>query len=144
MDFDHLGFVVKDIVQSAANFEKNYGMKTVTSIIFDKTQKVKVQFLSFAISDAFKIELIEPIGLDSPVRNFLEKGGGLHHIAFSVENMDESIKTALMNPKIRLIAGPTPGAGHENRLISFLYNSQDFPHCHIVELVEKPNVDISK
>ena len=54
MDFDHLGFVVKDIEQSAANFEKNYGMKTVTSIIVDKTQKVKVQFLSFSIRDVFK------------------------------------------------------------------------------------------
>ena len=40
-----------------------------------------------------KIELLEPLGENSPVEKFLEKNkkGGIHHICFEVENIDHAI-----------------------------------------------------
>jgi methylmalonyl-CoA/ethylmalonyl-CoA epimerase len=40
-----------------------------------------------------KIELLEPLGENSPVEKFLEKNkkGGIHHICFEVEDIDHAI-----------------------------------------------------
>ena len=40
-----------------------------------------------------KIELLEPLGENSPIEKFLEKNkkGGIHHICFEVEDIDHAI-----------------------------------------------------
>lgn len=52
--------------------------------------------LTFFKLENITIELIQPIGGPSTWRSFLdEHGGGIHHIAFVVENVDEAIKKLL-------------------------------------------------
>ena len=43
MDFDHLGFVVRDVKTDSKIFEKNFNLKILTPIIFDKIQKLAVK-----------------------------------------------------------------------------------------------------
>lgn len=40
-----------------------------------------------------KIELLEPLGEDSPIANFLKNNasGGMHHVCYEVEDIDEAI-----------------------------------------------------
>lgn len=51
---------------------------------------VKVVFIELPNT---KIELLEPLGENSPIENFLDKNkkGGVHHICFEVEDMDSAI-----------------------------------------------------
>ena len=51
---------------------------------------VKVVFIEIPNT---KIELLEPLGENSPIENFLEKNkkGGIHHICFEVEDIDRAI-----------------------------------------------------
>ena len=52
-------------------------------------QKVRVAMLPIGES---RIELLEPTSEDSPISKFLEKrGGGIHHIAVEVDNIEESL-----------------------------------------------------
>ena len=51
---------------------------------------VKVVFIELPNT---KIELLEPLGENSPIENFLDKNkkGGIHHICFEVEDIDSAI-----------------------------------------------------
>ena len=69
------------------------------------------------------IELLEPLESDSLVCGFLERrGGGLHHIAIEVENIEDIIEKGLeigLNP-----IGEAPRKGAENCLVAF-YHPKD-------------------
>jgi len=81
----HLGIVVDDLKSSSNTFINSLGYSAESKIIFEKTQKVYVQFLTF---NNFRVELIEPEGTDSPIYNFLKKGGSLNHICYESTDID--------------------------------------------------------
>lgn len=106
----HIGFVLASIEESAESFARSLGASWDGKIIFDPLQKVRVTFLEGAhISDAL-IELIEPGGTDSPVSRFLERGGGLHHLCYEVEDLEshlafcKSVGTILIRPPVPAVA----------------------------------------
>jgi len=72
----HVGIVVGSIRDSAPLFARTLSLKWDGSIIYDPLQLVNVSFLpsNFAIQSV--VELVEPVGLRSPVRQFAETGGG--------------------------------------------------------------------
>jgi len=111
-------------------------MTQVTPIHVDPIQRVRVAFLSSSHSQDIQIELIEPISEDSPVHSFLAKSGGLHHLCFSVPDIKLALAEISRDKACRVIVPPTPGAGHDQRLISFFYVSTDCPRGHLMELVE--------
>ena len=79
--------VVSDIERSRKFYEK-LGLR-VEHIEEVQEQKVKAAMLKIGDS---RIELLEPTSKDGAVGKFLEKRGeGLHHIAFEVEDIDETI-----------------------------------------------------
>lgn len=129
MKLHHIGIVVNNISKyqhSMINLLKsNY-----TDIPKEnKLQKIKYMFINVGDSN---IELIEPLGKDSPVTSFLEKGGGLHHLAFEVDDIEQSIKDFEKNGGRILVS---PQVGFENRLICFIFQNS-FPF-KIIELVSK-------
>jgi len=85
---DHIGFAVKSIEESRKFYEdvlqfECYKIEEVPD------QKVKTAF--FKVGN-LKIELLEPTDPESPVAKFLEKKGpGFHHIAYFVDNVNESL-----------------------------------------------------
>jgi len=82
-----------------------------------------------------RIELVEPAAPDSPVTRFLEKtGGGLHHVAYRVDDVAAAI-AALKAAGVRLIdEAPRPGA-HGTR-IAFVHPKST--GGVLSELVEEP------
>ena len=85
---DHIGIAVNSIEESRKYYEEVLGLECYKIEVVEE-QKVKTAF--FKLGEV-KIELLEPTAPESPVAKFLEKKGpGFHHIAYFVENVDESL-----------------------------------------------------
>ena len=69
-----------------------------------------------------KIELLAPLGSDSPVQAFLGRspGGGLHHICFEVEDILEA-RDRLLKQGLRLLGGGEPRRGAHGLPVLFLH-----------------------
>ncbi len=85
---NHVGVAVPSIEDAKATYRDLYGVPAdaITETRELPAQGVKFAFVNVANS---QIELIEPLGEDSPIRNFLEKNpkGGQHHVCFEVPDI---------------------------------------------------------
>ncbi|WP_079516346.1 methylmalonyl-CoA epimerase [Rossellomorea marisflavi] len=113
---DHIGVAVRSIEDALPFYEGVLGIPLLKVEEVDN-QGVKVAFLD---AGNLKIELLEPISDQSPVSGFIEKRGeGLHHIAFSVETIEERIQE-LKEKGVRMIdENPKTGAGGAS--VAFLH-----------------------
>ena len=141
MKFDHIGVVVEDIKLAVANYTTNYKFKPLTKIINEPAHDVDLIFFDFGHGYMPMLELIAPTSNQSKVYNFLKKkGGGLHHLAYEVENIKEAI-SYFKHKKSIVIGNIVPGAGHNNTKTVWLYTSEK----ELIELVElQPGVLIQK
>jgi methylmalonyl-CoA/ethylmalonyl-CoA epimerase len=83
---NHVGIACVSIDATAAMYLRLFGA-TVSTPAFDlPAQGVRVAFIDVANS---QLELIEPLGVDSPIHGFLQKNpnGGQHHICFEVADI---------------------------------------------------------
>jgi methylmalonyl-CoA/ethylmalonyl-CoA epimerase len=88
LEFDHVAVAVKNIDQALAVYQMLGDFSVRRTEV--PGQKVKVALLK--VGDV-NIELLEPTGEDSNVAKFLrERGEGLHHIAFAVEDIGQTMK----------------------------------------------------
>jgi methylmalonyl-CoA/ethylmalonyl-CoA epimerase len=113
---NHIGIAVRSIDTQRAFYEGVLGaVFEGTEVVSD--QKVRVGF--FRLGDV-RLELLEPTEPSSTVAAFLEKRGeGLHHLAFTVDRIEEQIAD-LKKSGVRMIDdAPRPGA-HQMR-IAFLH-----------------------
>ena len=129
MKINHLGIATKGIDEALKFWEDALGLENVhTEIVED--QKVRVAMLPLGES---RIELLEPTSDDSPISKFLEKrGGGIHHIAIEVEDIEASLKS-LKEKGMRLI-DETPRVGAEDCLVAFVHPSSS--NGVLLELVQ--------
>jgi methylmalonyl-CoA/ethylmalonyl-CoA epimerase len=118
MKINHLGIATKNIEDGLKFWADALGLENVhTETVED--QKVRVAMLPLGES---RIELLEPVSDDSPISKFLEKrGGGIHHIAVEVENIEESL-AKLKREGARLI-DEKPRVGAEGCLVAFVHPS---------------------
>lgn len=128
----HVAIVVESIAAARGVWEGALGL-AAGAVEHVADQKVNVLVLH---AGAQRIELVEPAAPDSPVVNFLAKrGGGLHHLAWSVDDVARALE-ALRAKGVRLIdATPRPGA-HGTR-IAFVHPSAT--GGVLMELVEDPH-----
>ena len=115
----HVGYVVTSIAESIDGWRQAV-LPIFTSEIFDDAiQRARVIFLDLPPDGAVKLELVEPLGPDSPVANFNQKGGGLHHLCFEVDDIEQQIgKMKLL--KAILIRQPQPAAAFGGRRIAWM------------------------
>lgn len=125
---DHIGIAVKSI--DAANVYKSLGL-AVDHVENVETQGVKTAFLPAGEAN---LELLEPLGPESPIAKFIEKRGeGIHHICLRVENIEDHL-SRLKAAGFRLInEAPVPGA-HGCR-VAFLHPAAG--NGVLIELSEK-------
>jgi len=113
---EHIGIAVKNLEESIKFYENTLGLKCYY-IEEVKDQKVKTAF--FLIGQT-KIELLESTESEGPIGKFIEKKGeGIHHIAFAVENIEDSLKE-IEEKGVQLI-DKTPRKGAEGLDIAFLH-----------------------
>ncbi|MGA3315835.1 MAG: VOC family protein [Candidatus Korobacteraceae bacterium] len=118
--FHHVGFVVKSIQESAESFAASLNAAWDGEIIDDPNQVVRVTFLHGDRPADPLIELIEPAGDRSPVLSFLQRGGGLHHLCYQVEKLEEQLRSS------RAVGGiitrpPLPAVAFGGRRIAWVY-----------------------
>jgi methylmalonyl-CoA/ethylmalonyl-CoA epimerase len=114
----HIGYVVPSIAESLARWRVTLSVMSVSEPFDDEIQRARVLFLNFA-SGSTTLELVEPLPGDSPVARFLQKGGGLHHICFEVDNLEEQIRHMKMHHAL-LVRHPKPAVAFGERLIAWM------------------------
>jgi methylmalonyl-CoA/ethylmalonyl-CoA epimerase len=118
---NHIGIAVRSIEAQRPFYEGVLGA-VFEDVEVIPDQKVRVGF--FRVGDV-RLELLEPTDSTSTVASFLEKRGeGLHHIAFSVEDIEARI-AELKQSGVRMIdETPRPGAHHLR--IAFVHPKSTF------------------
>jgi LAO/AO transport system kinase len=115
---DHVAVAVQDVDAAVRFFAGQLGL-VVGSPETVAAQGVQVRFLDTV---AGRIELLEPLGPETPVGRFLDKRGpGLHHVALAVDDLAALLRT-LEARGVRLIdTVPRTGAGGSR--IAFVHPS---------------------
>ena len=82
---NHVAIAVSDIESATAVYRDTLGAD-VTPATEEPEHGVKVVFINLPNT---KIELLEPLGEDSPIAKFLEKNpsGGIHHVCYEVDDI---------------------------------------------------------
>ena len=112
---DHIAIAVNSLEDSIKVYTSLLGIEPELETI--TAEKVNTAIYDL---DGVSLELIEPIGDDSPITEFLKKRGeGLHHVCLKVNNLEETMDE-LKEKGIEIIdETPKRGAGGTN--IVFLH-----------------------
>jgi methylmalonyl-CoA/ethylmalonyl-CoA epimerase len=131
---NHVGIAVPSIEDAKATYRDLYGVAAsdITETKELPAQGVKFAFVNVANS---QIELIEPLGADSPIANFIEKNpkGGQHHVCFEVENI-YAARDEMVVRGAKVLNEPRIGA--HGTLIIFVHPKDS--NGVLIELMETP------
>jgi methylmalonyl-CoA/ethylmalonyl-CoA epimerase len=115
---DHIAVAVRSVEAAADRLSGLLGYTRTTEKVTNTRQHVNVLFLGK--EGSLPIKLIEPSDADSPLCDFVRKGGGLHHVCFKVPDV-EAACADLSARGARVITHPQPGEAFDDQLIAFLY-----------------------
>jgi methylmalonyl-CoA/ethylmalonyl-CoA epimerase len=113
---DHIGVAVEDLDASIALYETTFGMTLV------HRETVTEQGVEAVLLDVGEnhVELLAPLGPDTPVGKFLaKKGPGLHHVAYQTPDIESALES-LKSAGVRLI-DEAPRTGIRNSRVAFLH-----------------------
>lgn len=88
-------------------------------IVHDPVQRVRVSFFKPVDARNPVYELVEPAGDDSPVTNFLKKGGGLHHVCYEIDDIELGLKEA-RGAGFVMVSAPKPAVAFGGRRIAWI------------------------
>ena len=113
---DHIGVAVEDLDAAIALHERDYGMALVHREVIDE-QGVEAVLLDVGENH---VELLRPLGSDTPVGRFLAKRGpGLHHVAYQVADVDSAL--AMLRERGLKLIDETPRTGIRGSRVAFLH-----------------------
>ena len=129
---NHVAIAVPNL-RNAINVYKNIFRARVSKPLRLKEHGVTTAFVSLPNTN---IELLEPLGKESPVEKFINnnKLGGIHHICYEVGSIKESIDILLKN-NYRILGNGIPRIGAHGKEVIFLH-PKDF-HGTLIELEQK-------
>ena len=129
---DHIGIATKSIKDSSLIWEILGFTESEEEIIADQGVKVKI----YSADEGTKIELLEPLGEETPIAKFIKKRGpGIQQLAISVSDIKKTILN-LKRTGIKLI-NEIPTKGASGNLIAFIHPSS--AGGILIELVEEIN-----
>lgn len=110
---DHIAVAVPDLERAIARFSEDLGL-TLTGREDVPTESTSTAFLPVP---GTRIELVHPMNGGGPIAGFLAKrGGGLHHLCFSTDDIDGDVAKLKAKGWQFLSETPKPGA-HGCRII---------------------------
>lgn len=131
---NHIAIATPDLDQAIKFYRDTLGA-LVSSPQSLPEHGVTVVFVELGES---KVELLEPLGENSPIAAFLEKNpnGGMHHICYNVANILEA-KDRLVSQGLRILGDGQPKIGAHGNPVLFLHPKD--AGGVLVELEQVPN-----
>ncbi|TCN28236.1 methylmalonyl-CoA epimerase [Sinorhizobium americanum] len=128
---NHVAIAVPDLASAAESYRATLGA-TVTEPQALPEHGVTVVFVTLPNT---KVELLEPLGDQSPIAAFLAKNpaGGMHHICYEVEDI-LAARDQLRHAGARVLGDGNPKIGAHGKPVLFLH-PKDF-HGTLIELEE--------
>jgi methylmalonyl-CoA/ethylmalonyl-CoA epimerase len=128
---NHVAIVVPDLAAGTAIYRDMLGA-TVSQPKREPEHGVTVVFIELPNT---KIELLEPLGDNSPVKAFLERNpaGGIHHLCYEVDDI-LAARDRLTAAGARVLGSGEPKIGAHGRPVLFLH-PKDFAGT-LIELEE--------
>jgi methylmalonyl-CoA/ethylmalonyl-CoA epimerase len=115
---NHVAIAVKDLAAATALYRDTLGAH-VSQQLPQPEHGVTVVFVELPNT---KIELLEPLGADSPIAKFLERNadGGVHHICYEVEDI-LAARDRLKAQGARVLGSGEPRIGAHGKPVLFLH-----------------------
>lgn len=138
---NHIGVATPSIADSIAHYRDTLGATAISDPFDMAEQGVKVCFVDTPGENGThgtQIELIEPLGPDSPIAKFLEKNpaGAQHHVCYEVEDIEDARKW--FEELGKRILGPTRIGAHGTPI--FFLHPKDMMG-QLTEIMESPKGD---
>lgn len=115
---NHLAIAVSDIAKASKVYRDTLGAE-VSARVAQPDHGVSTVFISLPNT---KIELLEPLGVDSPIAKFLERNpdGGIHHVCYEVPDI-RIARDKLKALGARVLGDGEPKIGAHGRPVLFLH-----------------------
>src|SRR6201995_5024740 len=115
---NHVAIAVRDIAKASEVYRKTLGA-TVSAVVPQPTHGVTTVFITLPNT---KIELLEPLGADSPIAKFLERNpdGGIHHVCYEVDDT-LGARDRLKAQGARVLGDGRPKMGDHDKPVLFLH-----------------------
>jgi len=115
---NHVAIAVPNLVEAARIYSSVLGAK-VSIPQAEPAHGVRVVFIELPNT---KIELLEPLGENSPIKAFLEKNplGGMHHVCYEVVDI-LAARDKLVAEGARVLGDGNPKIGAHGKPVLFLH-----------------------
>ena len=115
---NHVALVVPDLAEATQAYRDKLGARATAPQALPE-HGVTVVFIELPNT---KIELLEPLGADSPIAKFLEKNpdGGMHHVCYEVDDI-LAARDRLKEKGARVIGSGEPKIGAHGKPVLFLH-----------------------
>ncbi len=115
---NHIAIVVPDLDAAVARYRDDLGA-TVSNPVDLPEHGVTTVFVELPNT---KIELLKPLGENSPVAAFLQRNasGGMHHLCFEVDDI-RAARDRLLRSGARVLGDGEPKTGAHGKPVLFLH-----------------------
>ena len=120
---NHIAIAVPDLAAATASYRDTLGARVSAPQPLPE-HGVTVVFVEL---DNTKVELLEPLGENSPIAAFLEKSpsGGMHHICYEVADITAA-RDHLVRSGARVLGNGEPKTGAHGKPVLFLHPKDFF------------------
>jgi methylmalonyl-CoA/ethylmalonyl-CoA epimerase len=126
LNIHHTAIAVANLDDSLGDFQRQYGVDPIYREVVPE-QGVEEAMLAIGGSH---VQLLQPLGPDTPVGRFLERNGeGIHHIAFQVADIEAALEHLAAEGAELIDAKPRVGGGGHR--IAFVH-----PRAYAATLIE--------
>ncbi|MCB1548357.1 MAG: methylmalonyl-CoA epimerase, partial [Hyphomicrobiaceae bacterium] len=115
---NHVAIAVPDMAKAAALYRETLGAE-VSEAVAQPDHGVTTVFITLPNT---KIELLEPLGANSPIARFLERNpeGGIHHVCYEVADI-RAARDQLKARGARVLGDGEPKIGAHGKPVLFLH-----------------------
>ena len=108
LNLDHVGIAVHDLDRAVNEYRVKYG---ITPLYRETVSSQGVEEAMIPLGGSF-IQLLQPLGPDTPVGRFLaKKGEGVHHLAWAVADIEAAVEHLKAQGARMVDSEPRPGGG---------------------------------
>jgi methylmalonyl-CoA/ethylmalonyl-CoA epimerase len=120
---NHVALAVPNLGKAAATYRDALGAQISAPLALPE-HGVTTVFVNLPNT---KIELLEPLGADSPIAKFLERNpdGGMHHVCYEVDDIRVA-RDRLVKQGARVLGGSEPKIGAHGKPVLFLHPKDFF------------------